>query len=555
MTVLVMSGKPRKRKEIRVREPRYRASAVVCHRESLLTVRLRDPSSGIVRHFLPGGAVEPGESPCDAAIRECREETGYAIRLQKPGSGPVSYPFDWGGKQVACVTEFFPAFLEDPDAAPHAVTDDPDLNLGAEWVPLEKVSELLGYHQVILKSLTKILSRRPKKFLCAFTGFKGTLSAGRASELAAAVIRDAGHVASARPLADGGRGSLDLWLGVASQSLRPADAPRQIDVLASDPIGREVTMHIGMRQVNGRTELFIESSGCLGLHLVDSPGAASAMIANTAGFGSMLRDISRRFPAGTSCIVGLGDSAVSDCGAGMLMSLGFGLRRRSGEIIEKTQFNAALLREIVEIVPPLRGTEEYEDLQVLRAFKWKILCDVSNPLCGPRGAMRIFAAQKGAEPDQVNTLIAGARQMARLFQRSSAADNWSVMSHGGASGGLAAAIAWVLRTKLHAGAPALLRMAGMKRALRQHDFTLTGEGRSDNQSPGGKAAFVCLKMASEEGIPAILVSGELRISSWPRNIRKSLIGTYASGLDPDAETAFRRAVHRALVETLCRKVL
>src|SRR5437763_13471148 len=112
--------------------PRTRAS-VVCRRgDELLTVRAVDPVTGRQYLFLPGGAVEPGESPAAAAARETLEETGYGVAVDPASEVVADYCFRWSGRDYDCRTHFFRAALVDAAAAPAAVDDDPYM-LGVEW--------------------------------------------------------------------------------------------------------------------------------------------------------------------------------------------------------------------------------------------------------------------------------------------------------------------------------------------------------------------------------------------------------------------------------------
>ncbi|NDE17908.1 NUDIX domain-containing protein, partial [bacterium] len=461
---------------------RYRASVVVCHQECLLGVKLRDPVSGDVRVYLPGGGIEPGERPAATARRECLEETGFRVHVAPatPRNHKVlRYPFLWGGKVYDCTTEFFTGTLIRPGALPVAVSDDSSLNLGPVWVPFTEVRQTFGYHQsildVILSLMDPCIKPPEKSVLCAFSAFKGTLTAAEACSVAARIARDSGWQATELPLADGGRGSLDLWLN----GLRNAGSSwRVLDVQTVDPLGRPAVARIGMADAqDGHPEIFVESAECLGLHLIGQPNPATAIAASSRGLGILLRDLSRRFPQGTTVRVALGDSAVSDCGLGMLQALGFKILIRNKdqiEAIEEAAFNATLLADIAGIEPPSGESEAGRDLRALRSFKWTVLCDVAHPLCGQGGAARVFAPQKGALPLQVQALEAGFKKVARIFDGFGGRVRWAEAKHGGSSGGVAAAMGAALGASLVSGSGWLLDDSGFEGLLATHRLVMTG---------------------------------------------------------------------------------
>lgn len=131
---------------------RLRASAVCVHDGELLCVRLRDPVTGILRLFAPGGAVEPGETPAQAAARETFEETGYRVQPDLGSERIARYPFVWAGENVDCTTHFFRARLRGDKRAP-AATRDADYNEGAVWLPLCQLEDALGFHREIHAAL------------------------------------------------------------------------------------------------------------------------------------------------------------------------------------------------------------------------------------------------------------------------------------------------------------------------------------------------------------------------------------------------------------------
>lgn len=124
---------------------------------ALLCVRLRDPATGEVRTYVPGGQVEPGETPALAAVRETREETGYEVAVDLGSERVARYPFVWGGHAVDCTTHFFRAALVTPRHAPAPVHDAP-IHMGVLWLPLDRLDREIGFHATILGAVQSLVS-------------------------------------------------------------------------------------------------------------------------------------------------------------------------------------------------------------------------------------------------------------------------------------------------------------------------------------------------------------------------------------------------------------
>jgi len=135
---------------------RVRASAVCVHDRCLLCVRLRDPSTHVARLFVPGGAVEPGETPVQAALRETLEETGYRVRAEREQALVARYPFTWNEQRFQVTTHFFATQLIDP-AAPPKVVSDAGYHEGVHWLPLDAVVAELGFCSEILSAVMQLL--------------------------------------------------------------------------------------------------------------------------------------------------------------------------------------------------------------------------------------------------------------------------------------------------------------------------------------------------------------------------------------------------------------
>ena len=143
-------------------EERIRASVICVHDlpapigRALLCIRMRDPSSRVLRILPPGGGVEPGESPRQAAAREALEETGYRVALRDAPARIARYPYTWDGVPRSITTHFFRAELLGDPATP-APVDDPSFNEGVAWLPLDAIDRELGFEPAILEAVRELI--------------------------------------------------------------------------------------------------------------------------------------------------------------------------------------------------------------------------------------------------------------------------------------------------------------------------------------------------------------------------------------------------------------
>lgn len=144
---------------------RRRASVVCVAEGHLLVVRLRDPVTGVEALYPPGGGIEPGETPEEAARREALEETGVRVRIDPAVVVVDTYPFRWAGVDYDVTTHYFAGALEGSRSAALPKVIDADYNLGASWVPVGEALEAMAVHPAIATACARVvrLADSPEK--------------------------------------------------------------------------------------------------------------------------------------------------------------------------------------------------------------------------------------------------------------------------------------------------------------------------------------------------------------------------------------------------------
>lgn len=334
-------------------------------------------------------------------------------------------------------------------------------------------------------------------------GGEGTgeaLAASGGTTRRAAQAHDAfGRVISAEYLLSDAAGNVpsEAIAGSAadSESVRSAEAS---DVFSA---AHEESGHGTECSVGTSHEAFIEMAVVAGLGGSDRTPQA-ALAATTYGVGELVLDA---IASGAQTIyLGLGGSATNDGGAGFLQALGARLLDADGRNIPT---GLAGLEKVASInLAPA--------VQALGPVRLIALSDVTNPLVGSRGALRVFGPQKGLaqDPDALDTydrwmvrygalLDAACRAVATPRFRSLAG-----VPGAGAAGGLGAAVL-ALGGALTPGIDAVLDRAGFDEALRDCDVVVTGEGMMDGQTAGGKAPLGVARRARAASVPVVAVVG------------------------------------------------
>ncbi|MDQ1582631.1 MAG: glycerate 2-kinase [Microbacteriaceae bacterium] len=326
----------------------------------------------------------------------------------------------------------------------------------------------------------------PLTIVIAPDSFKGSATA---TQIAAAIgegwssVRPGDAIILA-PMADGGEGTLDAFEVAVPGAVRMPVTVQGPDSRSVDASWLLLPATEGYPGGVGVVEL-AETSGITLLERL------LPLDAHTLGFGQA---IAAALDHGVSrLLLAIGGSSSTDGGVGALAALG-------------AVFTDATSRP-VQLGNRGLGTLAKVDLSGLRALPSGgvgILSDVTNPLLGPLGAASVFGPQKGANPDQVVGLESNLVRLERLLHSTARAETPGAGAAGGTGFGL---LVW--GAALAPGAGAVGEALGLPGLVRDADLVITGEGRFDSQSAGGKVASYVAQLAATSGARAMLVAGAI----------------------------------------------
>ena len=322
-----------------------------------------------------------------------------------------------------------------------------------------------------------------KKIIVAIDSFKGCLTSAEANQAASegvfAKMPEAEVVQI--PVSDGGEG----WL----EAFNVAIGGELVEVNVKDPLMRPIVAQYLMQ---GDTAV-IEIAKASGLTLL-SPEERNPMVATSYGTGQLVVDAVRK--GCKRIIVGLGGSATSDCGIGMLRA----------------------------IIDSFAKGGSWDDVRELDDVRFTIATDVTNPLCGENGAAHVFAPQKfaikreqseldsiaereqtrpqvkGAIHEQVLALDARAKRFAEASAKHLGRDCQN-MPGAGAAGGLGYAFLQYMNAECRSGIDLLLDAIHFDDLLQDANLVITGEGSADRQTLMGKLPFGILQRARPHPLP------------------------------------------------------
>ena len=318
--------------------------------------------------------------------------------------------------------------------------------------------------------------------LVLIDSFKGSLSSLEAGEIIKkACEKNSSNKVIVKPVADGGEGTID--------SLKDIKNAKIVEVDVHNPL---MEHHTARYLIVDDKLAIMEMSESSGLTLIKDN--LDPMNATTFGVGDMIKDALdkniREF------IIGIGGSATTDGGMGMLRSLGARFFDKNGIEISNGPIGIIDLETI--------DLDNFDER--LKECTFQIACDVDNPLCGQRGSARVFAPQKGATPKQVKELdkLLGKYHEVTKKVISDANDT---IEGAGAAGGLGYAFKNYLNAELKPGIEIILEMLGADELIKNSDLVITGEGKMDFQTSMGKTPVGIAKLAKKYNKKVIAFCG------------------------------------------------
>ena len=347
------------------------------------------------------------------------------------------------------------------------------------------------------------------KIVIAIDSFKGCLTSNEANQAAAEGVKSIHPEAEVVqvPVSDGGEGFLEAFHATIGGEL--------IEITVRDPLMRLVSAKYLLND-----ELaVIEIAQASGLTLIANE-ERNPMVATSYGTGQLVADAVRR--GAKHVLVGLGGSATSDAGIGMLHAL--------IDVFSK------------------HGT--WDDIEELKSVGFTIASDVKNPLCGENGAAHVFAYQKGATPDMVLQLDEWARKFAEISAKHFGYDR-SEYEGAGAAGGLGYAFLQYMNADCKPGIQLLLDTIKFGDMVKDADLVITGEGSADRQTLMGKLPMGILQQAGH--VPVCLISGQ--ISDRDELLRAGFAHVECiNPMDISLEEAMRKEVATQNISDTVRRV-
>lgn len=327
------------------------------------------------------------------------------------------------------------------------------------------------------------------KIIVAPNSFKGSLTSRQAVAAITQGLQQSGLICDivGFPVVDGGSDTMEV--------LTELSGGKFMKTKVQNALGEPIVCLYGW--LLEKKFAVIGISEASGIHLIPRK---DAMRANTFGTGQQLLEAIRQ--GAETIVLGLGGSATTDGGTGILRALGLKFFDNEGD--EITDLPAGLQR--------LHSVSNKELRRSLHSCKIILLCDVENPLLGNNGSAAVYAPQKGADAKTVEKLECCLEIWARITKEETGTDI-SDMKYGGAAGGVAAGLHAWLGAELKSGIDYLVKAFDFERLVSGADYVITGEGQLDTQTIKGKGPFGIATYSKKAGAKIIAFAGSVENKS------------------------------------------
>jgi glycerate kinase len=287
------------------------------------------------------------------------------------------------------------------------------------------------------------------------------------------------------PVGDGGDGTGELLVKRLNGKI--------VTTEVNGPLGKKINAGFGL--INGDKTAVIEMANASGLRLIKKE-ELDPLHATSFGTGEQIKVALDR--GVKKIIIGMGGSATSDGGTGILRALGLRFLNVKGEELKDlpVSLNELATIDLSSLDKRIKDTELV------------VLCDVNNLLLGEKGAAAVFGPQKGASTGDIQILDKALTRFSDITLQQTEKEIATV-KHGGTAGGAAAGLCAFLNAKLLNGIEYFLQITGFDKSLEKADLVVTGEGSIDEQTLHGKAPFGVARAAKQKGKRVIAFAGKI----------------------------------------------
>ncbi|MBX2841897.1 MAG: glycerate kinase [Flammeovirgaceae bacterium] len=327
---------------------------------------------------------------------------------------------------------------------------------------------------------------RKLKVIIAPNSFKGSLDAHKAANaIESGLLKASSAFETLKlPIADGGDHFADVLVKALSGQMKKVEV--------RGPLGNKIQAEYG---ITPSGTAIIEMAKASGLALLKTEDL-DALKATSFGTGELMKAAIK--DGCKEIILGIGGSATTDGGVGILQALGYNFLDETGKEIP---YGGGNLHKINKL-------DDSEVKEGIKLCKIKIACDVENKIIGESGSAKVFGPQKGASSEQVNILEENLKHFVEISKNFTGKD-LSKIEHGGAAGGISAGLNGFLDAEICNGIDLVMEILEFDKHMPSADIVITAEGKLDFQTLDGKGPYGIALKAKEAGKMVIAFSGNI----------------------------------------------